>query len=133
MYFGETVFGNFRRQRAKDKRHLKVIARLPSVISGQTPCDACHIRYVDKRFDKRPTGLGEKPDDRWVLPLTRNQHITQHRGNERDFWKSKNIDATAFAKGLYDVWDLVDNAYDAEMVMKRVIAMKLSSDWRADR
>ena len=123
MYFGQTVIGNFKKKCVKDKRHLKVIARLPSVISGKEPCDSCHIRFADDRYDKRPTGMGEKPSDCWVLPLTRDEHIDQHSQGERDFWKSKNIDATAMARVLYGVWDNPDvkNAFDAETLMKIII------------
>lgn len=122
-YFGVTVIGNFRRPRIKDERHLRVIRRLPCVVSGQQPCECCHIRFADRRFNKRETGLGERPDDMWVLPMIRDCHIDQHSGNEQEFWKSKDIDATALAKVLYGVWQNpgVRCASDAEAVMRFIV------------
>ncbi len=124
MYFGKPTTGNFRRPRIKDLRHLKVIRQLPSVISGQYPCEACHIRYSDKRFTKRETGMAERPDDRWTLPMTRDEHISQHMMNELEFWESKNIDATALAWVLYGIWaknDIKSPAFAAD-IMKRILA-----------
>jgi hypothetical protein len=39
------------------------------------------------QYDKRHVGLGEKPDDRWAVPLTHECHMAQHNhGNEISWW-----------------------------------------------
>jgi hypothetical protein len=51
------------------------------------PCDAAHLRAGSVEYDKRHVGIGEKPDDRWALPLTHACHMQQHDfGNEVEWW-----------------------------------------------
>jgi len=51
------------------------------------PCDAAHLRSGSLVYDKRPTGIGEKPDSRWALPLTHDCHMKQHSyGSEIEWW-----------------------------------------------
>ncbi len=95
--------------RWRDKRtiipkYLYAVSAMPSVISGMSPCQVCHIRYADARLDKRMTGMGEKPSDCWVLPMTPAEHTTQHQMNERKFWQDLGIDATQAAYDLYRAW-----------------------------
>lgn len=89
--------------RIKDDQHLKWIRTLPSVISGQYNCDACHIRYGDATYRKKRTGKGQKPDDAWTVPMTRQEHAEQHGMNEHEWWKRRNIDPCAIARQLYAV------------------------------
>ena len=51
------------------------------------PCDAAHLRAGSAKHHKRHVGLGEKPDDRWALPLTHACHMAQHEyGSEVGWW-----------------------------------------------
>ena len=51
------------------------------------PCDAAHIRSGSGAYDKRHVGLGEKPNNKWAVPLTRICHMQQHdHGNEMEWW-----------------------------------------------
>ena len=51
------------------------------------PCDAAHIRSGSAKYEKRHVGLGEKPDDRWAVPLTHACHMEQHNyGSEIEWW-----------------------------------------------
>jgi hypothetical protein len=54
---------------------------------------------------KRATGLGERPDDRWAVPLCRECHLdgqdSQHRVGEAAFWARAGLDPHAIAAGLY--------------------------------
>ncbi len=66
------------------------------------PNDAAHLRSSALQYDKPHTGMGEKPDDKWVLPLCRFHHDEQHRGNELACWLSYGIaDPFALAIALY--------------------------------
>lgn len=51
------------------------------------PSDAAHIRSGSIIYGKRSTGLGEKPHDRWAVPLNRSCHTRQHAfGSEVEWW-----------------------------------------------
>lgn len=97
-----------RHPRQRDKSYLGAIAQMPSVISGQEPCECAHIRYGDPEHGKPMTGMGEKPDDRWVLPLTPEEHRlandAQHRSNERAWWRSKGLNPLILCRDLYEIW-----------------------------
>lgn len=90
-----------RQPRVKDKAHLEFVSRLPCVITGRGPVQVCHIRFPSLEHGKRQTGKGEKPDDRWVLPMIPEMHALQHSGKEEKFWEDHNIDPLATAKLLY--------------------------------
>lgn len=90
-------------KRIKDDRHLAFIRTLPSVLSGVYGCEACHIRYGDPMYRKKATGMGQKPDDAWTIPLSPAEHREQHSTNEREWWFSKGIDPLKIALLLYSV------------------------------
>lgn len=81
-----------KRPRINMAGYLDWIRDLPSVLSGRSPVEACHIRFGSYPHGKRETGKSEKPDDIWCLPMTPDEHHAQHATNERKFWQSKGID-----------------------------------------
>lgn len=90
-------------RRIEDPAHLAFIRKLPSIISGAMDCQACHIRAASAVHRKKMTGLGQKPDDAWTLPLTADEHRQQHSGNEIEFWDQYGIDPFDAAVRLYAV------------------------------
>lgn len=95
-------------RRMEDPAHLAFIRKLPSVISGQTPCEAAHIRAGSALHRKKHTGIGQKSDDSWTLPLTKEEHRdgpeSQHaHGDELEWWRSHGIDPFELAIRLYEV------------------------------
>ena len=86
-----------------DNAHLAFVRRLPcAVCSTEGGVDAAHIRFGDLTRDKKPAGMGMKPDDKWAVPLCRECHRTQHGQNEKAFWAKCEIDALALAEKLYE-------------------------------
>lgn len=81
-----------RQPRIKNEKHLAFIRTLPCLICGSPGCDAAHIRFACEKAGKRAVGIGEKPDDRWTVPLCRHHHTQQHSKNEKIFWDEKGID-----------------------------------------
>lgn len=79
-----------KRPRIEDGKYLAWIRGLPCVVTGRRDgIEAAHVRYGDPIFGKRETGKGERPDDRWALPLHCDQHRDQHaHGDERGWWKN---------------------------------------------
>lgn len=90
-------------RRLEDEAHLAFIRKLPSVVSGAFGCEACHIRTGSALHRKKHTGLAQKPDDCWTLPLTPDEHKQQHSENEMAFWRSHGIDPFELALKLYEV------------------------------
>ena len=90
-------------KRIRDDQHLAFIRTLPSVLSGEFGCEACHIRYGDPMYRKKHTGKAQKPDDAWTLPLTPAEHQDQHDNNEKEWWTARGIDPLALARQLYSV------------------------------
>jgi len=66
------------------------------------PCDAAHIRSGSILYGKSYTGMGEKPSDRWAVPLNHTHHMAQHaHGDEIGWWSAQGIDPFALAIKLY--------------------------------
>jgi len=91
-----------RQPRQHSEKHLRYIRRLPCVICGDpTTTEAAHVRFSSIQFGKRQVGVGEKPDDKWVVPLCGAHHRTQHQENERAFWAAHRINPLSVADELW--------------------------------
>lgn len=91
-----------RQPREEDPAYLAYVRTLPCLVCGRRPCDAAHIRSAAPQYGKRHTGMAEKPDDRWTLPLCRQHHAEQHSTNELAWWAAQDIDPFALAAALYE-------------------------------
>lgn len=88
--------------RIKDEHHLDFIRSLPCVCCGNDiSTEAAHLRAANLEYGKRYTGKGEKPSDKWTLPLCGECHRKQHTGNEEAFWKAQEINPWVLAMSLY--------------------------------
>ncbi len=105
-------------KRIVDENHLAFIRKLPSILSGKRPCEACHIRYGDPKRRKRKTPLSRKPDDAWVVPMTADEHRLQHSGNEQEFYRRLGLDPIEIALQLYQVSGDVERG--TEIVMQNL-------------
>jgi hypothetical protein len=112
-----------KRPRIHRPKHLEFIRSLPCIVSGDNlTVEAAHIRFGDLRADKRPTGLGEKADDMWTLPLSGEMHRLQHTMDERKFWQHVGIDPIFYALALYAV------SGDHERGARIIFAAKCEAD-----
>lgn len=100
-----------KRPRDQDRGHLGWIKTLPCVLTGARPVDPAHVRFADPAYGKRETGKAEKPDDRWVVPLSRAKHDEQHSMNERIFWARHGLDPLRIALALHACSGDDDQAY----------------------
>lgn len=95
-----------KRPREKDEAHLKFIRGLPCLICGSIG-EAAHVRYGSNAHGKRETGAGEKPSDKYVVPLCpdhhRNGKDSQHASGERRWWQSAGIDPIVISALLFQV------------------------------
>ena len=92
-------------KRKRNKSHMAFIACLPCVTCGSSPVEVAHVRFADTKWNKPITGLGQKPHDRWTIPLCHTCHRTgtdaQHRANEREWWSDKGIDVLWLCDALW--------------------------------
>ncbi len=76
-----------RQPRLVDDGYLAFLRLLPCTACGKpAPSDAAHIRFGSVLYGKRMVGMGEKPDDKWAVPLCRACHTDQHAHNEFEWW-----------------------------------------------
>lgn len=99
-----------RQPRVECKAFLDFVRRRRCCVCGENPpSQAAHLRAGCPERGKRPTGLGERPDDRWAVPLCARCHLdgagAQHRSGEERFWRRVNIDPFAAAAALYEEFE----------------------------
>ncbi len=103
--------------RQHSEKHLDFVRSLPCIVCGDnTSTEAAHIRYGDPRVAKRRTGMGEKPHDRWTIPLCGEHHRLQHKQNENLFWFNARIDPILSALAL---WAVTGNHEAGEQICSR--------------
>jgi Protein of unknown function (DUF968) len=91
-------------ERVRSKKHLDFVRSLPCAIcADNVTVEAAHVRFSDRDVAKRQTGMGEKPDDAWTVPLCGSHHREQHDGNERAFWGKHGINPIFLAQAIYRV------------------------------
>lgn len=86
-----------RQPRVFDPKYLAWLRTNPCCICGKES-EACHIRSGSIEYDKPPTGMAEKPDDKWALPMCHPHHVQQHSMNEMVFWKLHKINPFRLAR-----------------------------------
>lgn len=107
-------------KRKKDDRHLEFIRSLSCVICGNNvSVEAAHIRFPSLRAGKRPTGLGEKPDDSFTVPLCSDHHREQHAMGEWDFWAKYRVDPIYKAMALFRASKVGDVESAAQIIDQR--------------
>ena len=91
-----------REPRLVDEGFLRWLRKKPCCVCGKAPpSDACHIRFGSEAYSKRNVGMGEKPDDRWAIPMCRKCHTKQHGMNEQEFYQERRILPLLLAQRLY--------------------------------
>lgn len=87
--------------RERSEKHLAFLRELPSLVPGAGPIEAAHVRYGDLRYFKPITGMGEKPADKYAVPLAAFAHREQHSMSERKWWDRQGIDPVLIAALLW--------------------------------
>lgn len=90
--------GRIRRNAARQAKNLERayggesriawVARQPSVVSGQGPCENVHVRIGGASF---------KADARWIVPMTAEEHRELHQWGKKTFERHYHIDLDALA------------------------------------
>lgn len=75
-----------------DSQYLAWIRQQPCCLCGRGNVQAAHLRSSSLDDGKPHTGMQQKSDDKWTLPLCWEHHHEQHTMNEREFWASYHVD-----------------------------------------
>jgi hypothetical protein len=106
--------------REHDKRHLEFVRQLPCLICrNNIQSEAAHIRMGDMSVAKRPTGMQEKPDDAFTVPLCGEHHRQQHEINEKRFWEYAGMDAIKIALAL---WRVSGDQESGELIVRNAVS-----------
>lgn len=97
----------YRSGRETDSAYLDLIRQLPCLNCGLEPCrEAAHVRLNSAAFGKRQA-IGQKPDDRWSLPLDAACHRldpdSQHKVGEGVFWDRLGLNPLLICEALQKV------------------------------
>jgi hypothetical protein len=88
-----------------DADYLSLVRDLPCLHCGMEPSEAAHLRLSSAAYGKT-SGLGRKPESRWVLPLCAEHHrlgrAAQHNQGEAEFWASLGINPLMAATMLWE-------------------------------
>jgi len=89
-----------------------------------TSVEACHIRLSDASVCKVNPGVGQKPDDKFVLPMCSECHREQHSMQEKAFWDRRGIDPVKIALALYAARDSeeAERIIRAQHPMRNILA-----------
>lgn len=90
-----------KRPRIHEPQFLAFIRTKACCTCGNDKSEAAHIRSGSIAYDKPPTGMQEKPSDKWALPQCRPCHRTQHSQAELEYWHARGIDPFALAQKYY--------------------------------
>ena len=83
-------------RRIRDRDHLKYVAQRACLVCGRAPCDAHHLRFIQR------SALGRKASDEFTIPLCRAHHRELHRhGDELAWWNKRRINPIAEARALW--------------------------------
>lgn len=86
--------------------HLRFIRSLPCTVCGTHRfVEAAHVRMASALHGKRESGMSQKPDDCWSVPLCAEHHRegpdAQHKIGEEAFWRRHGIDPCNLALALW--------------------------------
>jgi hypothetical protein len=95
-----------REPRERDEAHLRFVREQPCCLGFcQRQAEAAHLRMSNPAIGKEAAGKGEKPHDKFTVPLCPYHHRTgvdsQHNSNERAWWEMRGIDPWTVAASLW--------------------------------
>jgi len=92
-------------KRIRNKSHLKFVATQACLICERRPCQAHHLKFT------QPSAMGRKVSDEFTVPLCSGHHRELHAfGDERKWWKARDIDPLPIAQKL---WSMSNGLNDA--------------------
>ena len=129
-----SVSSKFRRPRQRAGLHLKWIRTLPCAICGKRGnIHAAHLRAASPRHGKLSTGIAQKPDDAWTVPLCLAHHVVgeeaQHQDDELGFWTRHGLDPFILSLAL---WRASGDDEIGFLVISEMLAQRSQNAWSAE-
>jgi hypothetical protein len=92
--------------RQEDPKHLAFVRTQGCCLPFcKREAEPAHLRMGNLAIGKELTGKGEKPHDKFVVPLCPYHHRTgidcQHNSNEKEWWERTGLDPWAIAASLW--------------------------------
>jgi hypothetical protein len=92
--------------RQEDRKHLEFIRAQPCCLPFcKRQAEAAHLRMENLLIGKRETGGGERPHDKFCVPLCPYHHRLgidcQHDSNEKEWWERTGLNPWAIAASLW--------------------------------
>lgn len=116
-------------KRVREPKYLAWIAGSPCLACAASGrghhkgVQVCHLRSGSLDHGKRPTGMAERPSDRWTTPMCEPMHRRQHGGNELAFWQELAIDPFDVCQALSAAYERGETP-DATIIRFAVEALK---------
>lgn len=117
-----------KRKPQKSTSYLSFIRALPCVVTGVRLVEAAHLSTACLQYGHYGRGKGTKASDRWVLPLSPEQHRRQHSGNETAYWESVGINPHVLALTIWGLFS--EMGEDAEPFATAIINQQLAVNGR---
>ena len=73
----------------KDSGYLAWLHSIPCIVTGTLPVEAAHLSTANPKYGHMGRGKAQKAHDRWVLPLSHDQHLLQHLEGEARYWAAQ--------------------------------------------
>ncbi len=83
----------------RDPKYLAWVRKMPSLISGRTPCDACHTGSDG--------GMSQKASDFSCVPMTREEHQEYHRIGKAAFERKYGVNFAVEVARLNAEWTIL--------------------------
>lgn len=92
--------------RQRDEAHLRFVRAQPCCLPYcRREAEAAHLRMGNLSIGKESAGKGEKPHDKFSVPLCPYHHRegidAQHKSNETEWWKLTGLNPWAIAARLW--------------------------------
>lgn len=92
--------------RQEDPKHLAFVRTQPCCLPFcRREAEPAHLRMANLLIGKELTGKGEKPHDKFTVPLCPYHHRTgvdcQHASNETEWWERTGLNPWAVAASLW--------------------------------
>ena len=103
-YHGNSIAYGKTTAPVKSKGYLSWLHSLPCIISHVSPVEAAHLSTPNGNYGHFGRAKGRKASDCWALPLSKEMHDKQHKGNELRFWRVHKINPYLAALILHNIY-----------------------------
>lgn len=109
------------KRRKQEGDYIAFIKKLPCCVTGANEVEAAHLSTASVKYGHFGRGKQSKASDRWVLPLSPDQHRKQHSGGEMEYWKSNGINPHELALTLHGIFTELGDCMESQEAAEKAI------------